>query len=69
MYGNFLSCIFAKNFVKVTDLLNKLLKSLLDEKKKKEFGEREFLVFPQCVYSVEITRILSHAFLAKISRK
>ena len=30
-YGNFLSCIFGKNFVKVTILLNKLLKNWFDE--------------------------------------
>ena len=36
---------FSKNFVNVTVLLNKLLKSWFDEI---FFGEREFLVFPQC---------------------
>ena len=40
-----LSRIFWKNFVKVTVLLNKLLKSWFDEI---FFGEREFLVFPHC---------------------
>ena len=44
-YGNSLSRIFGKNFVKVTVLLNKLLKSWFDEI---FFGEREFLVFPHC---------------------
>ena len=36
-----------KKSVKVTVLLNKLLKSYLT---KKMFGEREFIVFPQCVH-------------------
>ena len=45
MYGNFLSIIFGKNFVKLTVLLNKLLKSWFDEL---FFGEKKFLVFPHC---------------------
>ena len=45
-YGNSLSRIFGKNFVKVTVLLKKLLKSWFHEI---FFGEREFLKFPHCV--------------------
>ena len=41
-YGNSLSRIFGKNSVKVTVLLNKLLKSWFDEKK---IDERELFVF------------------------
>ena len=44
-YGNSLSRIFDKNYVKVTVLINNLLKSWFDEI---FLGEREFLVFPHC---------------------
>ena len=47
--GNSLTRIFGKNFVKVTVLLNKLLKSDLT---KYFVGEREFLVFPHCAMKV-----------------
>ena len=45
IYGNSLSHIFDKNFVKAKFLLKKLLKSCFHEK----ISEREFLVFPNCV--------------------
>ena len=46
-YGDPLSCIFCKNIVKLTVLLNKLLKSWFDEKSY-WWDEKEFLVFPHC---------------------
>ena len=45
-YGNSLSRIFGENFVKVTVLLNKLLKSWFDEIFFRWAREREFLDFP-----------------------
>ena len=54
------SYIFGKNFVKVTFILKKSLKSYFDEN---FFGETKFFTFPHC--AGEITGILSHAFLAK----
>ena len=46
-----LSSIFGKNFLKVTVLLNKLLKSWFEEM---FLGEREFFNFPHCTeYSVQ----------------
>ena len=44
-YGNILSHIFGKNFVKVTALLKELLKSWFDEI---FFGESNFFLFPHC---------------------
>ena len=49
--------IFGKNFVKLTVLLNKLLKSWFDEML---LGDREFLVFPHCgVWKLRIFFFLS----------
>ena len=45
-YGNLLSRNFGKNFVKVTVLLNELLKSWFDEI---FFDESKFFIFPNCV--------------------
>ena len=45
---------FGKNFVKATVLLNKLLKSWFDEI---FFGEREFLLFPQCVVHYTVWKL------------
>ena len=47
-----LSCIFGKNFVKVTVLLNKLLKSWFDEI---FFGESKFFIFLHCVMEIYCT--------------
>ena len=63
-YGNLLSRIFGKNFVKVTDLPKKSLNSWFDEIF--FFSESKFFIFPHCgVHSVEIRKFLSQAFFAK----
>ena len=59
-YCDLVSHIFGKNFVKVTFLPKKSLKSRFDEK---IFGETEFFVFPHC--AVENAEILSHTFSQK----
>ena len=54
---NLVSHIFGKNFVKVTFLLKKLLKSFNEI----FFGETKFFVFPHCgTHTMEITEIYSH---------
>ena len=50
-YGNVLSRFFGKNFVKVTHLLNKSLKSWFAGK---NFSESKFFIFPQCVVLTQI---------------
>ena len=54
-YGDLLSRIFGKNFVKVTDLLKESLNSWFDEI---FFSESKFFIFPQ--HTVEKWKIYSH---------